>query len=327
MILDDAERLLADRQIEKALALFNRAEAAGEDPNRCSGGRWMVSMLQGNFAAAWRESDTLRSRGAPDPHRFWDGADLRGKRVIVRCLHGFGDAVQMLRYAPSLLAVAKSVVWEVAPRFIELAGCFNGVEEVVTWGDEAPAIAPVWDSQIEVMELPYLFRTDATDLPIAERYCQPPSSELRRVQRCLGEAGSRRVGVVWAGGKWDRSRSIPFELLQPLLSKADFWSLQGGEGRHAGHSLKNAADICGDGLLALAATIANLDLVITVDTLAAHLAGALGKPVWVLVQQHADWRWLSTGDTSPWYPTMRLFRQHRQGDWAGLIKRVCEALL
>ncbi len=327
MILEEAERLLAERQLGPAGALFDLAEAAGEDPDRCSGGRWMAAMLSGDFAAAWKQSDGLRSRDAPDPHRLWDGASLTGKRVVVRCLHGFGDAVQMLRYAPRLADTANDVVWEVAPRLVELAGCFAGVEQVISWGEAAPAIAPVYDTQLEVMELPYVFRTTTAELPLAERYCKLPAAELRRVQACMGTSARRRVGVVWASGEWNRSRAIPFAALEALLPLAECWSLQRGDDREVGQGTLDAATICGDGLLALAATIAKLDLVITVDTLAAHLAGALGKPVWLLLQQHADWRWQAAGDSSPWYPTMRIFRQTRQGDWTSVIKQVCRELL
>ena len=95
-----------------------------------------------NSNSAWRESDAIRRRGAPDPHRFWNGEDIRGKRVIVRCLHGFGDAVQFLRYAPALRALAANVMFEVAPRFVELARCFDGVDHVITWGEDAPVNRP-----------------------------------------------------------------------------------------------------------------------------------------------------------------------------------------
>ena len=247
--------------------------------------------------------------------------------MIVRCLHGFGDAVQMLRYAPKLAATAKSVVWEVAPRLVELARCFAGVEQVITWGEPAPAIAPEYETQVEVMELPYLFRTALADLPIAERYCRLPAERLLHVDDCIGKSSRRRVGLVWAGGEWNRSRSIPFAALAPLFPLAECWNLQGGVDRHAGKALPDATAVCGDGLLALAATIANLDLVITVDTLAAHLAGALGKPVWLLLQQQADWRWQAAGSTSPWYPAMRLFRQTVQGDWMAVVQQVCRELL
>ena len=289
-------------------------------------------MLQGDLEAAWLESDALRRRGASDPHRFWDGQSLTGKRVIVRCLHGFGDAVQMLRYAPMLAAIAESVVWEVAPPFVELARCFNGVQQVVTWGEAAPAVTPPWDNQVEVMELPYIFRTVRSDLPIAERYCHIPAAELQRVRARLrtgpqiGPQIGPRIGLVWAAGDWNTERSVPFTALEPLLAQHEMWSLQGGNARTEAPGLRDATAEFGDGLPALAAVIAGLDLVLTVDTLAAHLAGALGTPVWVMLQRNADWRWQAEGYASAWYPSMRLFRQTQQGDWPGVVARICEEL-
>ena len=327
--LERAEELLEERKLFKSKEVFDTAERLGADPDRCSGGRWMSAMLLGHFEGAWRESDAIRIRGAPDPHRFWNGEDLRGKRLIVRCLHGFGDAVQMLRYMPRLRDVAARVVVQVPPKFVELARFFDGVNAVNTWGNDGGE----WDVQLEVMELPYIFRTWLGELPLAVRYVHVPEVEVRRVadaMRCsCGESGLLRVGVVWAGGEWNPERTLPFGELQELLVEGgvEFWNLQGRPAavEAEGSSMRDATEVCGDGLVPLAATIANLDLVITVDTLAAHLAGAMGRPAWVMLQRVADWRWMVERSDSPWYPTLRLFRQAEQGDWAGLVKQVrCE---
>jgi hypothetical protein len=329
--LEHAEELLAARKLDEALAAFDRAEMLGADSNRCSGGRWMASMLVGDFAGAWRMSDALRSRNAPDPHRFWNGQDPGGKQVIVRCLHGLGDNVQMLRYAPHLARTAKRVIYEVAPRFVPLASFFREVREVITWGDDAPLNPPRWDLQVEITELPYLFRTGLNELPIGQEYLELPVSEVQRVAHQMGVAHRPRVGLVWAAGEWNPARSVPFSVLSTLfnLEGVEFWSLQGGAAaaQAQGTRMRDATGVCGEGLLSLAATIANLDLVITVDTLAAHLAGAIGRPVWTMLHHAADWRWMTGCDDSPWYPTMRLFRQPRGGDWCSVLSAVHEALL
>lgn len=321
-----AEALLARREIGAARAAFGRAMEAGADPDRCNGGLWMCAMLEGDFAAAWRESDAIRARGTPDPHRFWQSEEWRDRRVIIRCLHGFGDTVQMLRYAPLLRRMAANVVWEVPPRMLELAPYFRGVEQAITWTDEAPA----WNVQVEVMELPYLMRTALEELPIATEYLALPPVMVDAAGNAMGVRQRRRVGLVWAGGDWNAARSVPFSLLERLLNVEgiEFWSLQGGAPatEAQGLPMRDAAAICGSGQVPLAATIANLDLVITVDTLAAHLAGALGCPVWVMLPFAADWRWMVERDDSPWYASMRLFRQQREGDWAGLVDRVEAAL-
>src|SRR6202023_742080 len=148
-----------------AMRAFDRAEAAGADADQCADGRWLVSMLRGNYEWAWRESDAIRRRGAHDPHRYWNGEPLRDKRVIVRCLHGYGDTVQGMGYAPALRELAAAVTWEVPPRMAELARCFAGVDRVVDW--TAPPSRAEWDVQVEVTELPYIFRTQLAALPIA----------------------------------------------------------------------------------------------------------------------------------------------------------------
>ena len=326
--LDAAQNSLEARDLAAAGMALDQAEQHGAHPNQCDGMRWMLAMLLGDFRSAWQASDAIRARGLPDPHRFWHGEDLRGARVIVRCLHGFGDAVQMLRYAPMLAQVAASVVYEVPPRLLDLAPCFKGVTHSITWGEAAPAEPPEYDVQLEVMELPYLFRSEACDLPLTTRYLDLPPSVLADAAKRMGPRTRPRAGVVWAAGEWNPDRSLPLECLGPLLAPPshEFWNLQGGEARRALDTLPDATLVCGEGILQLAAAISHMDLVITVDTLAAHLAGALGKPVFLLLQHAADWRWQVDREDSPWYPTLSIVRQPRPGDWPGVIAQVCEAL-
>ena len=290
-------------------------------------------MLDGDFECAWRVNDRVHALGAPHPDRLWQGEDPTGKRVMVRCLHGFGDSIQFLRYIPRLQQMAASVWVEVAPHFVELARCIDGVRNVVTWGEHAPAVPPVWDVQIEVMELPYVFRTVAADLPLAQEYLRP--SKHCRLPTSHLLPGSKpttptplQVGVVWTAGEWNASRGFAFDLLQPLLAVqgCDFWNLRAKPAPcGVGAALREDAAARGS-LVALAQRMARLDLVITVDTLAAHLAGALSTPAWVLLQHHADWRWMAGRSDSPWYPSLMLFRQTTEGDWPGVMTRVTAAL-
>ena len=158
-LLHDAHDLLAHRDVAGRWRHLIKPRRLEPMRMHAPGGRWTAHMLTGNFAAAWRESDTIRAGGAPDPHRFWAGENLRGRRVMLRCLHGYGDAVQFLRYAPRLQRTASRLTVEVPPAMMEIARYFCGVDDVITWGVDAPARAPSWDVQVEVMELPYLFRT------------------------------------------------------------------------------------------------------------------------------------------------------------------------
>lgn len=328
--VEHAEHLLAERDLPAAAGAFHAAAAFG-DVDRCAGGLWLTHMLLGDFAAAWRQSDYLRGRGAPDPHRFWNGEEIGGKRLMLRCLHGFGDAVQMLRYLPDLQQRCSSVAVEVPPRLLALAACFAGIGNVITWGEGAPAEPSAWDVQVEIMELPYLFRTTCAELPIATCYLTVPPEAQREVIPFM--SGTRkRVGVVWSTGEWNRTRAIPFECVQALVKDNDieFWNLQGGAEHDewnalAGDNLRDGAD-AGEGILTLAALIEQMDLIVTADTLAAHVAGALGKPAWVVLQYAADWRWMHARSDSPWYPSLRLFRQTSAGDWGSAMVQVQTAL-
>ena len=285
------------------------------------GAQWLSSMLAGNFEQAWCVNDRLREMGAEDPHRFWQGEDFSCKRVIVRCLHGFGDSVQLLRYLPQLRKQASKVYVEVAPRFVELATCLAGIDEIITWGPDAPLITPEWDVQMEVMELPYVFRTQIDQLPLAQRYLRidvPPKGDVTKLQ----------VALSWTAGEWNAARGVPFQALNPILDVGgcDFWNLTAELAPTTPYRVIREDDICRSTLLGLAQRIAASDLVITVDTLAAHLAGAMGVPAWLMLQHETDWRWMSARDDSPWYPSIRIFRQSSNGDWQGVTGRIAEHL-
>jgi hypothetical protein len=324
-----AEQLLELRELVLALSLFNRAESEGFDPDRCAAGRWMVFMLCGDYTAAWRESDAIRARCRPDVHRYWQGEDLHGRRVLVRCLHGFGDSVQMLRFVPALkeLGVVRVIV-ECAPHAVELVKCMSGIDEVITWGAHAPPVAPEFDVQVEIMELPYIVRATVSTLPSAAGILRLPVDVLQQACHAVRMESLRpRVGLVWSAGEWNPARSVPLELLTPILhdSTIEFWNLQGGSvrkgwyGLPAAPNLRDMTEFTDAGLVRLSALIAQLDLVITVDTLAAHLAGTLNVPCFLLLQHAADWRWMIDRADSPWYPSLRLFRQPRPGDWQSAV--------
>lgn len=330
--LEHAEHLLSTRRVSEALHAFQHPSLIAQHPGSCSAGRWQCQMLLGNLASAWSENDALRASSIPDPHRLWNGEPMAGKRIIVRCLHGFGDAIQFLRYAPELARLASHLILEVAPALIPLAPFLRGPHEIITWGPEAPSTPPRCDVQIELMELPYLFRSTLDSLPPADACLDLAALDVPRTPRI---AGRPRIGLAWGCGEWNPSRSIPFELLSPVLALASELSLfslhpssTSSEWNAATSRLAiRPADTSLDNLLSLTRFIAGLDLVITVDTLSAHLAGALGRPAWVLLQHQADWRWLLDRDDSPWYPSLRLLRQPAPGDWSSLVQRVSRDLL
>ena len=285
-------------------------------------------MLAGQYEAAWREADLIRARGAPDEHRVWDGEPLVDRRVMIRSVHGFGDAIQMLRYARLVRQEAARVTLQVAPSLVPLAPCFRGVDEVVCWGEERD-----FDAQLEITELPYIYRSTLASLPTGAGSLQLPAAARTEAATLLGARSALRVGLVWSSSGWDASRSVPFHLLRPLLHikrDLEFWSLQPSAPewdtycRTQAWPLRRAGDYPA---ILFAACIAEMDLVITTDSFAAHLAGTLGRPTWVLLKQQADWRWLIAREDSPWYPSLRLFRQLAQGDWPAVIERVVAELI
>ena len=332
MHTEAAEELLSSRRIAEALARYAVAERAGEDADRCAAGRWMCHMLNGEYGHAWGQSDLIRQRGTPDPLRFWNGEAIDGKRLLIRCLHGFGDTVQYLRWLPLLSARCADVTVQAAPHMLPLLRLFADAGRVITWNAPGESDAHLWDVQVECAELPYLFR--------AETHMLPPPSRIvvdefaaHRVRGVLGQRTRPRVALAWTGSSYDPSRSIPFEAMLPILSNhtVEFWSLQSQNDsadwrRYAErHGWGSRATFVA-GIDELAVVTSEMDLVITIDSLAAHIAGSVGVPTWLLLKHAADWRWMIEREDSPWYPTMKLFRQPREGDWGTVIQRVCDWL-
>jgi hypothetical protein len=235
----------------------------------------------------------------------------------VHCYHGLGDTLQFCRYLPRVAAVAREVtVWAQA-KLLPLLATLRAPLQLLPLHDGAPGVDREMD--VEVMELPHVFRSTPETLPAEVPYLHVLPEPLDADER-------PRVGLVWRAGEWDQSRSVPFASLDPLVTLPVSWYvLQGepgiGERPDGFGTLAGTADI-----VAAARTMRSLDLVITVDSMAAHLAGALGTRVWTMLSAAADWRWMDGRDDSPWYPTMRLFRQERPGEWQPVVERVARAL-
>ncbi len=306
-------------RVREASELFLSAELAGCNADTCAAGRWTCHMLNGDFEKAWRESDSIAARGSIDPNRFWNGQPLEGRRVLIRCLHGLGDTIQFVRYAPLILEQSSFLILEVQPTLKELIQHSALADAVITWGEPEPA----WDVQLEVIEIPRIFRTDLTTIPNRVPYLRAPQAgEILRPH-----SGALRVGMVWRSSKYNPARSVPAAIMAELfdIPGVEFYSLQAGQERFELGPWRDRApslfdeDRC---VLAAASAVQALDLVITVDTMMAHLAGALGKPVWTLLPFQCDWRWMLERGDSPWYPTMRLFRQEHLGDWRAVMRRV-----
>ena len=287
---------------------------------------WMTAMLRGDFAAAWEISDrVLAERRAckercsdwPRHRQFiWDGSAIDGKRVLVRCYHGLGDTIQYVRLLEPLHRRAREVILWAQPALLPILRGVHGIDRLLPLHDGV--IDVPYDVDLELMEVAHALRITLADLP-----GRSPHLEIRG-NFTLRDSDELRVGLTWRSGDWNPERSIPIGELQPLarLPGIAFFSLQ-----YPAEKMPFAATqlACRD-IARMARRLASLDVVISVDTMVAHLAAAAGRTTWLLLHEHPDWRWLAAGSSSPWYPTMRLFRR-TGSDWHALLARVRTALL
>ena len=277
--------------------------------------KWIEAMRSGDFAAAWKISDRLLlTRGAEDQFQLprwrqsiWDGSDVAGKRVLVRCYHGLGDTIQFIRYAALLKKIAAEVIVWVQPSLIPLLRGVAGIDRMLPLHDGSPDVE--YDVDIELSELPHLFRTTLENIPAEVPYVFVDPA-------VLASDGRMRVGLTWRSGDWDERRLIPFSQVQRLSQVSGVeWHILQREPLAAGWDGNFGVISGGDNPLDDARVMRALDLVISVDTMTAHLAGALGVNTWTLLPTDADWRWMRDRSDSPWYQTMRLFRQPAPGRW------------
>ena len=250
---------------------------------------------------------------------MWNGEPVAGRRVVVRAFRGLGDTLQFIRYVARLKDAGAETIVCAPPTLMPLIATVRGVDRVI---EErfTPDPGVVHDVQVEVMELPFVFRTELHNVP-----CDVPYIHVDRAP--LPDFGGLNVGVVWQAGDWDARRSIPFALMRRLqeVPRVRWYVMQRGPGLAQWDGAFGRLPPA-ETLLAEARVMMSLDLVITVDSMPAHLAGALGRPAWVLLHAQPDWRWLEAREDSPWYPKTRLFRQLFQGDWAPVLARVQETL-
>jgi hypothetical protein len=291
------------------------------------GAHWMALMRAGEWDAAWRLSDAaLAARGGARDwtlprhlQTVWDGTPLAGKRVLVRCYHGLGDTIQFIRLVAPLRTIARDVTVWAQPALIPLLATMPDAPRLLPLHDGTPDAQ--FDTDIEIMELAHALRITPATLPSATPYLHPPPRPR------AASPGTLAVGLVWRAGDWDGRRSVPPALLRQLaaIPGVALHLLQRGPGlAEAPPGL--GQDSGTDDVLEAASRIAALDLVVSIDSMPAHLAGALGVPVWLLLAHDADWRWMHGRVDSPWYPTMRLFRQARAGDWSAPLAQVAAAL-
>jgi tetratricopeptide (TPR) repeat protein len=320
-------------RIDAAVAGYERALAVNPAHGEARLNRALALLVSGRFREGFAEYEwRWRHPGFPPTRTFdappWDGAPLAGRTILLHAEQGIGDTIQFVRYAPLVKAGGGRVVLECQPPLASLLAAVAGVDQVVGKGDALPP----FDVHAPLLSLPRILGTAVDTIPAQVPYLRAPAGPAA----ADGDDGRRRVGVAWAGNPAnvnDRNRSLDPGLFAPV-AEVPGWRLvilQVGPGREAiplHPFLADALDL-GERLPDFAATaraVARLDLVIAADTALAHLAGAMARPVWTLVPFRPDWRWLIGRDDSPWYPTMRLFRQRRRGDWQGVMREVAAAL-
>ncbi len=319
--------------LDLSLAAYEAAASLSPNDREIRSNHGMALLRAGRFEPGWalfesrrRQRDPAEESGIPLLPAPLDGLELHGKRVLVFHEQGFGDSLQFLRYVPLLAARGATVLLRMPPALKRLAESVDGATEVIS----GYGVPPDLDFVSPLMSLARCFGTTLDTIPAEVPYLHPPAASLERGRAAVADLPHPRIGLVWAGsprGGLDRRRSLPFERILPLLARpAGFVALQLGPAGAQWAPPPGCAALDPSGALVdfaeTAGLIKALDLVITVDTSVAHVAGAIGTPVWVMSRFSACWRWLMKREDSPWYPGMRVFRQAYPGDWAELVGRV-----
>jgi len=326
-------------RFDEALASHVSATTVRPDLAEAHFDEGLCRLLTGDFRRGWekyewrwkRKDRRWKIRDFPQPK--WLGEEeIGGKTILLHTEQGLGDTIQFCRYASLAAERGAKVVLVVQPTLRSLMESLAGPVQVLAEGDPLPA----FDLHCPLPSLPLAFRTTLDNIPGRVPYLKPDESRIDFWRTRLGPKTLVRVGLVWSGHpehKKDRDRTLPLKDLAPLAGAGcALFSLQKeirdsdkeafesiGVIRQFGDELNDFSDT--------AALASFMDLVISVDTSAAHLAGALGKPVWILLPRAPDWRWLLDREDSPWYPTARLFRQPKPGDWQSVVERVTAELL
>jgi Flp pilus assembly protein TadD len=340
--------LAAMGKYQKAVHRYEQTLVLNPNHPRARFNLSLTRLLLGDLPGGWKEWESrwLTPQLAPALRKFpqpaWNGEALSGKRILLYAEQGLGDTLQFIRYVPMVAAKGASIVLEVQTPLLPLfrplldswtKGDNHAVETgiILAAGDELPS----FDTHCSLMSLPAIFNTTLSTIPSVAGFLQCERTFVR------DKAPGLRVGIVWAGSpthKRDRTRSLPLAVLRPLLDLPDIQWVSLQKGPPSAQLRESGADDAAflriedataefHDYADTAAAINGLDLVITVDTSVAHLAGAMGKPVWVLLpKQLPDWRWLLERKDSPWYKSARLFRQKTAGDWAGVVVTLREEL-
>jgi hypothetical protein len=295
-----------------------------------TGAGWISAMRAGDFERAWSitDRDLARCAGYHEKHkgprhlqRIWRGEELRNRDVLVRCYHGLGDTIQFARFLPALAERARRLVVWCQPELLPLIESVEGVDQALPLHDGT--IEAAFDVDIEIMEIPHAIRAGRDLIECRKPYLTAPGPAP---PRCITDRQALSVGLVWQGGDWDKRRAVPPVLLNRLKQDGvKLYALQRGAAPQD-LAAAGAIDISTPDIATLCRRLGELDVILSVDTMMVHLAGALGYQPWVLLHADCDWRWPAAAGISRWYPGARLFHQRIEGGWAGVIDDVRDAL-
>ena len=322
--------------LDAAIACYRRALEWKPDYAEARFNQSVISLLKGDFQRGWAEYEwrwkTKQFRRCHFSQVLWEGQPLEGRTILLEAEQGLGDTIQFVRYAALVKQRGATVIVGCPPPLVPLVTSCACLDRVVSAGEDLPP----FDVHASLLSLPRIFHTTLRDIPATIPYLFADPALMRRWRQELQGLAGFKIGIAWQGNpkhQNDRNRSIPLSCFEPLARRSGvrLLSLQKGAGveqlqdvaerfaiTELGSRLEDFRDT--------AAVLKNLDLVITCDSALAHLAGALGVPVWVALPVVSDWRWLLDRNDSPWYPTMRLFRQDKRGDWQGVFQRMTVAL-
>ena len=321
-------------RLDEAFEHFDRAIELGHTEARWNKG--VALLLKGDYAEGWPLYEARWDAGlglvhTPFLEPRWTGTqDIKGRTILLHPEQGFGDTIHFCRYAPMVADLGANVILEVPPRLVELAKTIRGLHSVIACGDERPS----FDYHCPLLSLPLAFKTTLKSVPAHVPYLTATNERIAEWNQLLGSKSRRRIGIVWRGSphnKNDRYRSMRLEEFAPIFAaNFDFYSIQKDvttdEQRvlveYGVHDLSTKQRDFAD-----AAAICQLmDIVVTVDTAVAHLAGAMGMPTWILLCHAPDWRWMLHRTDCPWYPTAKLYRQLALNQWASPVNQILNDL-
>lgn len=322
------------RRFDEALEAFARAAELAPGDADIHWNESLTRLLCGDFKEGWKKYEWRLKRPTHQDRKFtaplWQGEEIAGKTILVHAEQGFGDTLQFIRYIPLLAKMGARVVLELQPALKSLVVTLEGVSALIARGE--PLLD--FDLHCPIMSLPLAFKTELATILADVPYLKVPQDRAEKWRAKLPQKTKPRIAFAWSGSathEQDLIRSIPLEKFRPLFASHDFqWisvqrDLRPGDLEilnahsnilHVGGELSDFADT--------AAIAAESDLVLTVDTSVAHLAGALNQPAWILLQHSPDFRWLLDREDSPWYPAAKIFRQPDFGDWNSVIEKVRE---